>query len=97
MHDLVNDLAKSESQEFCLEIAGDSVRDISERTRHIWCSLNLKDGTIILKRICKIKGLRSLLILGYGDKYCKISNNVEHDLFSILKHLRILSVNHLQY
>jgi len=93
MHDLVNDLAKSESREFCLQIAGDSVQDISERTRHIWCCLSLKDGTIILKRVCKIKGLHSLLVLGYGDKCFKISNNVQHDLFSILKHLRMLLFN----
>ncbi|MCI56775.1 CC-NBS-LRR resistance protein, partial [Trifolium medium] len=36
MHDLVNDLAKSVSGESCLQIKGDNVKDIPERTRHIW-------------------------------------------------------------
>ena len=35
MHDLVNDLAKSESREFCLQVVGDRVQDISKRTCHI--------------------------------------------------------------
>ncbi|XP_045819773.1 putative disease resistance protein At3g14460 [Trifolium pratense] len=93
MHDLVNDLAKSESREFCLQIEGDKVQDISERTRHIWCSLDLKDGARILKLICKIKGLRSLLVHDrvYGEEYFTISKNVQRDLFSKLKYLRMLS------
>ncbi|RHN66005.1 putative P-loop containing nucleoside triphosphate hydrolase, leucine-rich repeat domain, L [Medicago truncatula] len=92
MHDLVNDLAKSESQEFCLQIEGDSVQNISERTRHVCCYLDLKDGAGILNHISKIKGLRSLLVLprGYGNE-CKITNNLQRDLFSKQKYLRMLS------
>ncbi|RHN66014.1 putative P-loop containing nucleoside triphosphate hydrolase, leucine-rich repeat domain, L [Medicago truncatula] len=92
MHDLVNDLAKSESHEVCLQIEVDSVQNISERTRHVCCYLDLKDGAGILNHISKIKGLRSLLVLtrGYG-KECMISNNLQHDLFSKLKYLRMLS------
>ncbi|KEH21858.1 putative P-loop containing nucleoside triphosphate hydrolase, leucine-rich repeat domain, L [Medicago truncatula] len=100
MHDLVNDLAKSESQKFCLQIEGDRVQDISERTRHIWCSLGLEDGARILKHIYMIKGLRSLLVgrhdfcdfKGYEFDNCfMMSNNVQRDLFSKLKYLRMLS------
>ncbi|AES69324.1 putative P-loop containing nucleoside triphosphate hydrolase, leucine-rich repeat domain, L [Medicago truncatula] len=94
MHDLVNDLAKSESREFCLQIEGDRLQDISERTRHIWCgSLDLKDGARILRHIYKIKGLRGLLVeaQGYYDECLKISNNVQHEIFSKLKYLRMLS------
>ncbi|RHN66011.1 putative P-loop containing nucleoside triphosphate hydrolase, leucine-rich repeat domain, L [Medicago truncatula] len=92
MHDLVNDLAKSESHEVCLQIEVDSVQNISERTRHVCCYLDLKDGAGILNHISKIKGLRSLLVLprGYG-KECKITNNLQRDLFSKLKYLRMLS------
>ncbi|CAJ2638995.1 unnamed protein product [Trifolium pratense] len=94
MHDLVNDLAKSESLQFCLQIdKGDKVQDIREKTRHIWCYLDLNDDAGILKQLCKIKGLRSLLVerLGYDGKQVMISNNLQRDIFSKLKYLRMLS------
>ncbi|XP_058784769.1 putative disease resistance RPP13-like protein 1 [Vicia villosa] len=97
MHDLVNDLAKSESREFCLEVKGDMGQDISERTRHIWCShdtsCDLKVGDGILKHISKAKGLHSLLVESprYGGKCFMISNNMQCDMFSKLKYLRMLS------
>ncbi|AES69123.1 putative P-loop containing nucleoside triphosphate hydrolase, leucine-rich repeat domain, L [Medicago truncatula] len=93
MHDLVNDLAKSESQEFCLQIESDNLQDITERTRHIRCNLDFKDGEQILKHIYKFKGLRSLLVVRpkYGQERFMISNNVQRDLFSKLKYLRMLS------
>ncbi|CAJ2639008.1 unnamed protein product [Trifolium pratense] len=93
MHDLVNDLAKSESLKFCLQIdEGDKVQDICEKTRHIWCSLDLNDDARISKKICKIKGLRSLLVerRGYNGKHI-ISNQLQRDIFSKLKYLRMLS------
>ena len=94
MHDLVNDLAKSESQEFCLQIEGVRVQDKSERTRHVCCSLDLKDGAGILNHIPEIKGLRSLLVVpqGYGEECFMISINLQRDLFSKLKYLRMLSL-----
>ncbi|RHN66017.1 putative P-loop containing nucleoside triphosphate hydrolase, leucine-rich repeat domain, L [Medicago truncatula] len=93
MHDLVNDLAKSESHEFCLQIEGDSLQDITERTRHICCHLDLKDGARLLNHISKIKKLRSFLVVsrGYDEECFIISNNLQHDLFSKLKYLRLLS------
>ncbi|XP_058721417.1 putative disease resistance RPP13-like protein 1 [Vicia villosa] len=93
MHDLVNDLAKSESGEFCLQVEGEKVQEISERTRHIWCSRNLKAGDGILKHIYKAKGLHSLLVnrRGDGGECFMKSNNVQCDLFSKLKYLRMLS------
>ncbi|KAK2386145.1 putative disease resistance RPP13 protein [Trifolium repens] len=102
MHDLVNDLAKSESLKFCLQIDEvDKVQHICEKTRHIRCSLDLnddaiiskQDDVIISKQICKIKGMRSLLIesrVSYGE-WVRISNNLQRDIFSKLKHLRMLS------
>ncbi|XP_058721433.1 putative disease resistance RPP13-like protein 1 [Vicia villosa] len=90
MHDLVNELAKSESREFCLQVEGDKVQEISERTRHIRCSRNLKAGDGILKYIYKAKGLHSLLVEDGGECFLK-SKNVQCDLFSKLKFLRMFS------
>ncbi|AES69069.1 NBS-LRR type disease resistance protein [Medicago truncatula] len=93
MHDLINDLATSMSGEFCLRIEGVKVQDIPQRTRHIWCRLDLEDGDRKLKQIHNIKGLQSLMVeeQGYGEKRFKISTNVQQSLFSRLKYLRILS------
>jgi len=93
MHDFVNDLAKSVSGESRLRIECDNVQEIPERTRHIWCSLDLKYGDRKLELIHKIKGLHSLIVeaQGYGDQRFKISTNVQHNLFSRLKYLQILS------
>ncbi|XP_058721408.1 putative disease resistance RPP13-like protein 1 [Vicia villosa] len=92
MHDLVNELAKSVSREFCLQVKGDNVQGISERTRHIWWSLDLKADDGILKHIYRAKGLHSLLIKQprYGFQSF-ISGNVQCDLFSKLENLRMLS------
>ncbi|AES69120.2 Ty1/Copia-like polyprotein/retrotransposon [Medicago truncatula] len=96
MHDLVNDLAKSVSHEFCLQIEGDSLQDIIERTRHICCYLDWEDGARVLNHISNIKGLRSFLVVplprGYHYKCFMISNNLQSDLFSKLKYLRMLSL-----
>jgi len=87
MHDLVNDLAKSVSGKFCLRIEGDREPDISKRTRHIWCSLELKESDKILEHICRCQGLRSLIV-------STINNNVQHIMLSRLKYLRVLSFRH---
>ncbi|XP_039688294.1 putative disease resistance RPP13-like protein 1 [Medicago truncatula] len=93
MHDLVHDLATSMSGEFCLRIEGVKVQYIPQRTRHIWCCLDLEDGDRKLKQIHNIKGLRSLMVeaQGYGDKRFKISTNVQYNLYSRLQYLRMLS------
>ncbi|XP_058721421.1 putative disease resistance RPP13-like protein 1 [Vicia villosa] len=92
MHDLVNDLAKSESREFCLQVKDENMQDISKRTRHIWCSRDLRVGDGILKHIYRAKGLHSLLVESRdGGESFMISNNVQCDMFSKLKYLRMLS------
>jgi len=93
MHDFVNDLAKSLSGESCLQIEGDNVQDIPQRTRHIWCCLDLKNGDRKLENVQKIKGLHSLMVeaQGYGDQRFEISTDVQLNLFLRLKYLRVLS------
>ncbi|KAK2386182.1 putative disease resistance RPP13 protein [Trifolium repens] len=88
MHDLVNDLAKSVSGEFCKKIDGAWVEGNLERTRHIWCSLELNCVDKLLEPICEVKGLRSLILV--GDKTMLISSDVQRDLFSRLTCLRML-------
>ncbi|GAU28247.1 hypothetical protein TSUD_118540 [Trifolium subterraneum] len=90
MHDLVNDLAKSVSGEFCMQIEGSRVEGIPERTRYIRLSLeNLNCGDKLLESICECKGLRSLIVECHTTTL--ISDNVQRDLFSRLKCLRMLS------
>ncbi|XP_058721431.1 putative disease resistance RPP13-like protein 1 [Vicia villosa] len=93
MHDLVNDLAKLVSREFCIQVENDKLQDITERTRHIWCSLELTDGDRTLKEIYRAKGLHSMLVkpLQAFDTCFTVSNNVHYNLFSKLKYLRMLS------
>ncbi|GAU20899.1 hypothetical protein TSUD_120910 [Trifolium subterraneum] len=90
MHDLVNDLAKSVSGEFCMQIEGYRVEGIPERTRHIRLFVeNLNCGDKLLESICECKGLRSLIVERYAATL--ISNNVQRGLFSRLTCLRMLS------
>ncbi|AES69056.1 putative P-loop containing nucleoside triphosphate hydrolase, leucine-rich repeat domain, L [Medicago truncatula] len=95
MHDLASDLAKSLTGESHLRIEGDNVQDIPQRTRHIWCCLDLEDGDRKLKQIRDIKGLQSLMVeaQGYGDQRFQISTDVQLNLFFRLKYLRRLSFN----
>ncbi|RHN66067.1 putative P-loop containing nucleoside triphosphate hydrolase, leucine-rich repeat domain, L [Medicago truncatula] len=95
MNDLVNDLAKSVSGEFCLRIEDGNVQEIPKRTRHIWCCLDLEDGDRKLDHIHKIKGLHSLMVeaQGCGDQRFKISPSVQKILFSRLKYLQVLSLS----
>ncbi|CAJ2638987.1 unnamed protein product [Trifolium pratense] len=89
MHDLVNDLAKSVSGEFCKKIDSAWVEGNLERTRHIWWSLELNCVDKLLEPICEVKGLRSLIL--EGDHAMLISNKVQRDLFSRLTCLRMLT------
>ncbi|KAK2414915.1 putative disease resistance RPP13 protein [Trifolium repens] len=90
MHDIVNDLAKSVSGEFCMQIEGSMVDGIPERTRHIRLSLQYSNSCYkLLEPICECKGLRSLIVECHSATL--ISNNVQHDLFSRLTCLRMLS------
>jgi len=91
MHDLVNDLTKSVSGEFCMQIEGARVEGSLERTRHIRFSPRSSCVDKLLEQICEIKGIRSLIFGSLFDQNVLIRNNVQHDLFSRLKCLRMLS------
>ncbi|CAK8564979.1 unnamed protein product [Lathyrus sativus] len=98
MHDLVNDLAKSVSREFCLQVEDDrKINHVSKWTRHIWLSFDSEDGDRILKHIYRSKGLHSLLVDPDSGNWTWISNNVQCDIFSKLKYLRMLSFHGCWY
>ncbi|AES69308.1 putative P-loop containing nucleoside triphosphate hydrolase, leucine-rich repeat domain, L [Medicago truncatula] len=87
MHDLVNDLTKSVSGEFSIQIEDARVERSVERTRHIWFSLQSNSVDKLLELTCE--GLHSLIL--EGTRAMLISNNVQQDLFSRLNFLRMLS------
>ncbi|CAI8596061.1 unnamed protein product [Vicia faba] len=82
--------AKSVSGEFCMRMDEDKVEGIPERTRHIWWSPQSNFVDKLQESICELKGLRSLSL--EGDRSILISNTVQRDMFSRLKHLRMLSL-----
>ncbi|XP_058721847.1 putative disease resistance RPP13-like protein 1 [Vicia villosa] len=90
MHDLVNDLADSVLGEFCMRINEAKVEGIPGRTRHIRWSLQSNFVDKLLEPICELKGLRSLLLEDHFG--ISISRNVQRDMFSRLKYLRMLSL-----
>ncbi|KAK7323364.1 hypothetical protein VNO77_26835 [Canavalia gladiata] len=93
MHDLLNDLAKSVSGEFCLRIEGHLVQDIPKRTCHISYSHKLIPDDKFLEHIYDCNRLRCLIAfkLEPGGAGLMITNNVQRVLFSRIKYLRVLS------
>lgn len=93
MHDLLNDLAKSVSGDFSLQIEGNFVHNIPMRTRHVsWPhKFNIDDN--FLEHICKCNKLRCLMVLNWvpDSGSLMMSNNIQCILFSSIKYLRVLS------
>ncbi|KAL2337129.1 hypothetical protein Fmac_011575 [Flemingia macrophylla] len=93
MHDLLNDLAKSVTGGFCLQIEGNLEQDIPKKTRHISCSHKFNIAKL-LEHICKCNKLRCVVALtgefGRGDL---MNSNSQRVLFSRIKYLRVLSFN----
>ncbi|XP_054812030.1 putative disease resistance RPP13-like protein 1 [Prosopis cineraria] len=92
MHDLINDLAKSVSEGFCLMMEGDKVQNnINERIRY--CSFSIfvpKFEELSLEPIYECKHLRCFASLPRENVL--IGGKVEVETFSRFKHLRILSL-----
>lgn len=83
------------------------MKPIPKMTRHIYCSLESKDDRNILDHVYKIEGLRSLMVHPQNMHVMKKLfsfvqkdlrpiykfNFVQHELYSRLKYLRMLSFN----
>ncbi|KAB5555979.1 hypothetical protein DKX38_006888 [Salix brachista] len=63
MHDLVNDLARYVSREFCFRLEGEDSNKISERTRHLSYAVTRHDACERFEGIYDAKLLRTFLPL----------------------------------
>ncbi|KAJ7982303.1 Disease resistance protein [Quillaja saponaria] len=95
MHDLLNDLAKFVSGEFCFRLEGDKAQYIATRTRHFsYLQIRLE----VFNRfdsICKANRLRTFLLFGshWRSEYKMMSSKIASDLSSTNKSLRSLSLS----
>ncbi|KAG5227722.1 disease resistance RPP13 protein [Salix suchowensis] len=96
MHDLINDLAKVVSGEFCCRLEDDNSSKISKKARHLSFARRIHDdGTMILKGACEARFLRTLLLFNrsHWQQGRHIGNGVMNNLFLTLKCLRALSLS----
>ncbi|KAF9681468.1 hypothetical protein SADUNF_Sadunf05G0004600 [Salix dunnii] len=106
MHDLINDLARYVSREFCFRLEGEDSNKISERTRHLSYAVTRNDACERFEGIYDAKLLRTFLplseawlrkqinILPVSRVWPRneIDNKVTHDLLPRLTRLRVLSL-----
>ncbi|KAG5099293.1 hypothetical protein JHK82_044345 [Glycine max] len=94
MHDLLNDLAKSVSGDFCLQIDSSFDKEITKRTRHISCSHKFNLDDKFLEHISKCNRLHCLMALTWEiGRGVLMNSNDQRALFSRIKYLRVLSFN----
>ncbi|KAB1227684.1 putative disease resistance RPP13-like protein 1 [Morella rubra] len=78
MHDLVNDLARFVSGQFCFRLEGDSAHEIGNKTRHFSTVGRSFDYVKKLETLYKAKGLRTFLPV--DDCYKILTKELSHDL-----------------
>ncbi|KAF2322500.1 hypothetical protein GH714_017337 [Hevea brasiliensis] len=93
MHDLLSDLAKVVSGEFCFRLEGDDSSKISQRTRHLSYGRTKK-----FEAITEAKLLRTFLPVERSRQWKPelIDIEVTHNLLPMLKYLRVLSLSKYQ-
>ncbi|KAJ9175629.1 hypothetical protein P3X46_014168 [Hevea brasiliensis] len=89
MHDLINDLAKQVSGEFCCRLDGDDSCKITKRTRHLSYVGTEYDSGMIFDGIYEAQFLRTFILMEWS---C-IDNEVMHDLLLKFRQLRVLSLS----
>ena len=90
MHDLLNDLAKFVSGEFCFRMVGNDSDGLSENTRYFSYSRRKCDAYVRFEALHKAKGLRTFLQssnVSAGRVY--LNNNVILNLLPALRSLRV--------
>ncbi|OAY32673.1 putative disease resistance RPP13-like protein 1 [Manihot esculenta] len=88
MHDLVNDLAKFVSGDFCFRLEGDNSCKIAKRTRHLSYVKTEYDASRKNENIYEAQLLRTFLLAEWSS----IDNEDMHDLLPKLRRLRVLSL-----
>ncbi|XP_065872263.1 putative disease resistance RPP13-like protein 1 [Euphorbia lathyris] len=89
MHDLMNDLAKFVSGEFCFRLEGDNTSKVTEKTRHLSYVRTENDSSKRFEGIYEAQLLRTIILVGWS---C-IDNEVMHDLLLKFRQLRVLSLS----
>ncbi|KAI9115194.1 hypothetical protein K1719_013513 [Acacia pycnantha] len=88
MHDLVNDLAKSVTQEFLVQLEVDQAQDMSTKTRY-FSYINKNYGNLkVPEEVFKCHRLRTFLLLDHGFTCVNIKSRL-----SRLKYIRELSLS----
>ncbi|EEF35585.1 leucine-rich repeat containing protein, putative [Ricinus communis] len=89
MHDLINDLAKFVSGEFCFRLEGDKSCRITNRTRHFSYVRTENDTGKKFEGIYGAQFLRTFILMEWS---C-IDSKVMHKLLSNFRKLRVLSLS----
>ncbi|KAJ7982361.1 Disease resistance protein [Quillaja saponaria] len=96
MHDLLNDLAKFVSGEFCFRLEGEEAQNIATKTRHFSYLQVQFEGCKRFDSLYEADRLRTFLPLYFSREriYCWMSSKITHDLLSTKKCLRSLSLSY---
>jgi Leucine-rich repeat (LRR) protein len=96
MHDLVNDLAKFITGEFCFRLEIDNLCEITKKTRHLSYFATEFDASKKFQVSYEAKRLRTFVGLNFSSQFSwfnKISTTVIDDLLCTFKCLRVLSLS----
>ncbi|XP_065868115.1 putative disease resistance protein At3g14460 [Euphorbia lathyris] len=95
MHDLINDLAKFESGEFCFWLEGDNSSKAVRRARHLSYTRRLLDVFKKFRPVNEARYLRTFLHVDAVEWWgSHIDSEVTNDLLPKLIRLRVLSLSH---
>ncbi|CAH8293474.1 unnamed protein product [Eruca vesicaria subsp. sativa] len=98
MHDLMNDLAKAVSGEFCFRLEGDNIPEIPSMARHFSFSRSQCDASVAFRSIRGAEFLRTILPFDVpsGLESLQLTEKILNPLLQALSSLRILSLSHYQ-
>ncbi|XP_054790406.1 putative disease resistance protein At3g14460 isoform X2 [Prosopis cineraria] len=94
MHDLINDLAKNVSGEFCLRLQDAKAQNVLKVTRHFsYIRERWGDSTGKFEIICNAEKLRTFMHDSRHDPFLFVSNNMIKDLLLKFRCLRVLNLS----